>query len=242
MITHSALPLLVIASLTSSMLLGVPSGGEAASSGAVTLGTYASAGVLTSEVARSDQPSAGQASGEQSTTETSTPTVSEQPSSDQTDTAQPVGELMVTKSAVHVRSGPSTEYGVTRTLLKGAKVWVVGTKKGWNADKKASVPWSKLSTGGWISSDLLTSAGAPLKITGVDLERTRFRVNVRSGPSTEYGIIKQYDAETEVTVVATKRGWSATDKATVNWSKLSEGGWIVSYALSMVESDQEPAE
>jgi len=140
-------------------------------------------------------------------------------------------EIMYTKSVVHVRSGPSTEYGITRTLLKGAKVTVVASKKGWNADKHANVPWSKLSTGGWISTDLLT-AGAPLNVTGGDTKVTKYGpVNVRSGPATEYGIIKQLDAGAEVTVIATKRGWSSTDNATVNWSKISGGGWIVSYAL-----------
>jgi len=150
---------------------------------------------------------------------------------------QTAGETMYTKAKVHVRSGPSTEYGITRTLLKGAKVTVVGSKKGWNADRTANVAWSKISTGGWISSDLLTKtkAGVPLNDTGNEVRKAiGGSVNVRSGPSTEYGIIKQIPEGTKVTVVSTKRGWSAVDGKTVEWSKISTGGWIVSYALGKV--------
>jgi len=60
---------------------------------------------------------------------------------------QTVTKVRYTKYAVKVRSGPGTSYKTLKTLAAGTKVTVVASKNS----------WSKISSGGWIRSDLLSA-------------------------------------------------------------------------------------
>lgn len=59
--------------------------------------------------------------------------------------AQQSGKAKVTASLLNVRIGPSTNYKVIGRLPNGSIVDVVGIQEG----------WSKLKTGGWVSSEYL---------------------------------------------------------------------------------------
>ena len=61
---------------------------------------------------------------------------------------------------------------------------------------------------------------------------TSSSVNVRSGPGSNYKVVRSLAKGTKVTVVSTASGWSADQGRNVSWSKISAGGWIRSDLLT----------
>jgi len=60
-----------------------------------------------------------------------------------------------TRKQVNVRYCPGTDCGIMRSLPKGKRVVVDDTEYGWSDELWNFVPWSHLTSGGWVRSDLL---------------------------------------------------------------------------------------
>ena len=113
-----------------------------------------------------------------------------------------VGSLKTT-GVVNMRSGPSTDTGIIRTLSKGTNVEVVEHQaNGWSSVRHSG-------TAGFIRTDLLTDGTGSVQSTPTTL-RTTTVVNLRSGPSTDHRIIRSIPAGTSVSIVAQQAdGWSS---------------------------------
>ena len=124
---------------------------------------------------------------------------------------------LMTTSGVNLRSGPSTNDRILRTVVAGTTVTVLEHNP--NA-------WSRVSIGdtsGFIRSDLLATPGTAL--SGSQTLRTTTGVNLRSGPSTSHSIVRVLGVGTSVQVVGQANGW-----ANVNVGNVS--GFIRSDLLS----------
>jgi len=117
-------------------------------------------------------------------------------------------------SALNVRNGPGTNYGLNgRPLYPGETVRVVGSSNG----------WYQLPDGGWFSSAYTSSAGGTGGPgTGTPVNRTvraTTTVNVRNGPGVGYSLNGRplYPGET-VRVIRESSGWY----------QLPDGGWFSS--------------
>ena len=101
---------------------------------------------------------------------------------------------------INLRSGPSTNSSIIRTLSINTSVEVLEQRSdGWSSVKHNE-------TNGFIRSDLLsesTSGGAG------SLKRTVTSVNFRSGPSASHSVITQFRANTTVEILEEQsNGWS----------------------------------
>ena len=102
------------------------------------------------------------------------------------------------ESGLNLRKGPGTEYGVIRTLSKGALATVTKEENGWGH-----------LFDGWISLDYVKDLGK--------FQAYRARVtaasglNYREGPRTEYRLLDAYPYGTELTIVQEQEGWGKTD-------------------------------
>ena len=126
----------------------------------------------------------------------------------------------VTADALNVRSGPGTTYGILRTVSQGQEVTGTPDNSG----------WVKIADNEWVAASYL-QASAPSTPTpatdesvatnpsvGVDLASLQYgdlvqvtspRINVRTGPGTDYaviGIVLQ-DEVLPVTGISTADGW-----------------------------------
>lgn len=124
-------------------------------------------------------------------------------------TAAPVTE---TAEAVHyyvtaslsIRTGPGTAFDKTGSYKAGDEVdSVAATSNG----------WKKLSTGSYVIDDFLSTTPPE---TAMDATYyAKGDVNVRSGPGTEYAVVKTLKAGDAISVVAkTANGWFRTVKGT----------------------------
>jgi len=117
---------------------------------------------------------------------------------------------MRTRVATNFRTGPSTGYRIIRTLASNTNVEVL---------ENQANGWSRVThngTTGFIRSDLLvapaTSTPQPPPQTPpqeTTTATTRVATNFRTGPSTNYRIIRTLPANTTVTVLENQaNGWS----------------------------------
>lgn len=137
---------------------------------------------------------------------TVTPTATTLPSDT---TAAPVTE---SAEAVHyyvtadlsIRTGPGTTFDKTGSYKAGDEVDSVAT---------TSNGWKKLSTGSYVIDDYLSTTPPE---TAMDATYyAKGDVNVRSGPGTEYAVVKTLKAGDAISVVAkTSNGWFRTVKGT----------------------------
>ena len=105
-----------------------------------------------------------------------------------------------TTGSVNMRSGPSTNNSVIRTLAPNTSVEVTGTGLGANG------AWSSVrhnNTNGFISTNLLSVAGA----TPSTLRTVTAGVRIRSGPSTDHRILKTLPVNTQVQILGTQGSW-----------------------------------
>lgn len=105
---------------------------------------------------------------------------------------------------LNVRSGPSSSASVVGSLPKGTQVLVYATQDG----------WSKIGTNKWVSSQYLSEAkpnsGTPattVVTTTTGTVTANKGLNVRSGPSTSYGVVRALTKGTQVTIYEEQNGW-----------------------------------
>lgn len=107
-------------------------------------------------------------------------------------------------SALNVRSGAGTNYGVVKTITNGTKVTVYEETNG----------WSRIGNGEWVSSQYLVSeTSQPVQSNGYKLGRykvTAKALNVRSGAGTNYGVKKTYKQGTVFDTYEIKGSWART--------------------------------
>lgn len=99
----------------------------------------------------------------------------------------------VTRTAVNVRSGASTDHSIVGSYAEGTEVTGSWTDNG----------WLSIGDGRYISGSVLTDGGSSETTT----KHTRTAVNVRSGASTDHSIVGSYAQGTEVTGTMTSNGW-----------------------------------
>ena len=128
----------------------------------------------------------------------------------------------ITTASLNIRSGPSTSYGVVTKASKGQSVEILESSNGWHKVKLSNgkIGWgsaSYISTSG--NSGSTTQPEIPPTSTGKKGTITADFLNIRSGPSANYGVLaKAYQGET-VEILESSNGW--------NKVKLSNGkiGW-----------------
>ncbi|MFH5835267.1 SH3 domain-containing protein [Proteiniclasticum sp. C24MP] len=108
--------------------------------------------------------------------------------------------VMVTTANLNMRTGPSISYSIIRVIPMGAEVKVLSTSSGWarvvygGSEGYASLSYLKLK-------DTLPSTGETIMVTTAYL-------NMRTGPSTSYSIIRVIPMGAEVKVLSTSAGWA----------------------------------
>ncbi|MBL4848730.1 MAG: SH3 domain-containing protein [Planctomycetes bacterium] len=133
----------------------------------------------------------------------------------------------VTASSLNVRTGPSTRYGRVGSLPRGRAVYVHRFQAG----------WAQITFGGvrrWTSARYLTRGSIPApaprrpapsrptptrpartpsvpgaNVTAATYEITYSRLNIRTGPSTRYGIVATYSRGARVRVTRRSGNWNA---------------------------------
>ena len=121
-------------------------------------------------------------------------------------------QAKVTVSALNVRTGPGTGYGVVGSLGNGAVVNVYGTSNNWY---KISYGGTYRWIAGWLTARVAAASTFRAKVTTAVL-------NVRTGPSTGYAIVGTLRSGAIVTVYGTSG----------SWYKISYGGsyrWIAGW-------------
>ena len=108
-------------------------------------------------------------------------------------------------SSLKVRSGPGTSYSRITAISGGTTVTVLGETNGWYFVRLAN------GTTGYCSAEYMTVSDSPAvpddpdgrtgTVTGIDT------LNVRSGPSTNNGILFTISRGTKVTVLEESNGW-----------------------------------
>ena len=118
---------------------------------------------------------------------------------------------LMTTSGVNLRSGPSTNDRILRTVVAGTNVTVLEHNPN---------DWSRVSisgTTGFIRSDLLATPGTPISnSSSPQTLRTTTGVNLRSGPSTNHDIVRVLGAGTSVQVIGQADGWSNVQAGNVS--------------------------
>ena len=124
----------------------------------------------------------------------------------------------VTASKLNMRSGPSTTYSIMHVLWQGNIVKIIGESDGWYQ--------IELTDGrvGWSSSQYLSLNN---QATTRQATVTASRLNMRSGPSTNYSIMHVLWQGNIVKIIGESDGWYQI--------KLTDGrvGWSSSQYLSL---------
>lgn len=106
----------------------------------------------------------------------------------------------ITASSLNVRSGPSTSNNVLFTVKKGEVVDILETSNGWYKIRNSNNQY------GWASSkyiELTAKENSDFKKV-VNITA----LNMRSGPSSSYRVIKVLKLNDEVEVLSESKGWS----------------------------------
>ena len=100
----------------------------------------------------------------------------------------------VVGSVVNVRSGPGTDYIISRCLYKNTRVEVLGEAGQWCQVKLGALT-------GWVHSSLLEADPPQMLTVGVTA------ANLRSGPGTDYDIIGQASLGEQLTLLGKEGDW-----------------------------------
>jgi N-acetyl-anhydromuramyl-L-alanine amidase AmpD len=100
-----------------------------------------------------------------------------------------------TATSLNVRSGPSTAYSIIGTVASGQRYVAIETSNGWYKVYFAN-------NTGWCSGTYLSSVTG---VTGVKIETTA--LNVRTGPSTGYGVVGTCASPQRYVQSTTSGGW-----------------------------------
>jgi len=134
--------------------------------------------------------------------------------------------MWVVDDNTNVREFAGSSYDIIRVLNKGDKVTVVKTSMGWSDEEQDNVRWSNLSTGGWVRSDLL-SRKAPIDPSHTSAGwHTIYATHVRSGPSTDFGLLRELPKGAAVKVLDDAIGWNEDQQADSLWYHIEGGGWV----------------
>ena len=109
-----------------------------------------------------------------------------------------------TTAALNLRTGPSTNYNIAKTVNKGTTVCVVSITNGWaklNTGNYCSATYITKSSGGSTTPSTPSTPSCTTKYTTADL-------NIRAGPGTNYGKVKTVSKGTSLCVVSTSNGWA----------------------------------
>ncbi len=116
---------------------------------------------------------------------------------------------VVVATSLNVRSGPSTGHGIIGSLKNNEKVEVISESNGWSKiqynGKEGYVSSTYLkdsNEGGTSKPDEKPNVGTKIKVVAAT------SLNVRSGPSTGYGIIGSLKNNEKVEVTSESNGWS----------------------------------
>ena len=140
---------------------------------------------------------------------------------------------------LNVRSGPSTAYSTKGLLKNGVTVSVISQKSGWVQIKYGSLT-------GWVSKLYLTllkttsptpsttpPTSTPTTIVTTGTVKATGGLNVRSGPSTNYGTKGLLKYGVTATVVSQKKGW-----ANIKYGTLT--GWVSTTYLTIKTTSTSP--
>ena len=174
--------------------------------------------------------------GNQGTTETEPTTEPTQPTTQPTEPpettptqptqppvyADPIAYGVVTATELNIRKGPGTDYDRVGAYKLNARVTIYARNGKWGQTKD-----------GWISMDYVYVDGTVGNMNSEKGTLTGDYVNVRSGPGTEYSVVRSTRKGDRVTIL---------HKVTINgkdWGCMADG-WI---ALQYVQLDKDkPAE
>lgn len=108
------------------------------------------------------------------------------------------GVVRVTADVLNVRNQPSTNGAIVQQIYKGEEYKFFAVSNG----------WYDLGVNQWASGTYLQviSGGTPAPTTGIAYI-TGYNVNMRSGPGTGYGVVRQLNAPEAYKVFAEKDGW-----------------------------------
>ncbi|CEQ12222.1 mannosyl-glycoprotein endo-beta-N-acetylglucosamidase [[Clostridium] sordellii] len=116
---------------------------------------------------------------------------------------------VVVATSLNVRSGPSTGHGIIGSLKNNEKVEVISESNGWSKIKYngkegyvSSTYLKDSNEGGTSKPDEKPNVGTKIKVVAAT------SLNVRSGPSTGYGIIGSLKNNEKVEVISESNGWS----------------------------------
>ena len=113
--------------------------------------------------------------------------------------------VRVTASTLNVRTGPSTSYPIVTTIPYDSRWYVLQT----------SNVWYRIANNQWISSTY-TALSSPIKTVQV----TASSLNIRTGPSTSFPIVRSLPLNSIVGVL---------EITSNNWYKINNYEYISSY-------------
>lgn len=127
--------------------------------------------------------------------------------------------------ALNIRWGPSTNYGIYRTLLRGTPIDITGTYRN---------GWAQLSDGTWAAGNYV-AANPPFSLDGTRTEAVVISgipgLNARWGPGTEYGIYRTLAPGERVIL---------TGRSNSGWVQLNDGTWVVGSYLQSTGTSPSP--
>lgn len=133
--------------------------------------------------------------------------------------------IQVTTNCLNIRQGPGTNYGITGQITDKGTYTIIEESTGNGASL-----WGRLKSGaGWIALDYTSKGGSTPTPTGYVLGlyvvNTPAGLNVRSGPKTNYGIVKTYTNGTRFDTFEIQGEWARTPS-----------GWVCLKYCSLVRA------
>ncbi len=115
-------------------------------------------------------------------------------------------------TGLNVRSGPSVNNSIVDVLADGSEVEIF--------DKKER--WYNIGENRWVYAPLVRI----IEMKTARVNAPSF-LNVRSGPGTNYEIVRRVQRDTLVTILEEEG----------NWSRIGEGEWVFSFYLTIVDGE-----
>ncbi len=110
-------------------------------------------------------------------------------------------EVRYTTANLNMRSGPGTDYSVILVIPKGSSVQVISSSNGW-----AKITYNGKT--GYASTAYLSATGSASPSTSSShVYTTIAKLNLRSGPSTNYPVLLSIPQETVLAPIGTSNGW-----------------------------------
>jgi len=134
--------------------------------------------------------------------------------------------VQVAVDRLNVRSGPSLTYEIISTVNEKTTLPVLAEKNNWIQVK---MPDGK---SGWVASWMVkTVATAPAK----HIQSKVDQLNVRSGPSTTFPVVKKIDSKTKYPLLQKSGEWAQIQLAA------DQKGWVASWLVQETQAAQSQA-